>query len=261
MSKLEKPPDESSVVPTPEPLPAEDRVGFSPGARDESAPIYHWGAAGVAALALLTLIGVLLGRRGQVQTDDSEDFRAALEVMRPWIVLGHPTPRLLKRYLNHVRFVAMRQRGDEEPESLAGSLLGRLGLVPKSPEPLAPPAGLAEPVLVALSALHQSRLDWQIEPEWLLDDYANLKDGGISALVDTRLEDTAGRAELLARLKQALDDYNQRFPAYCLFADERRDRQAIWTLLEAMAGVRIDGKVEAPVTATPVGEPAAAAPA
>jgi hypothetical protein len=80
--------------------------------------------------------------------------------------------------------------------------------VPKPPEPLAPPVGLAEPVLVALSALHQSRLDWQIEPEWLLDDYANLKDGGISALVDTRLEDTAGRAELLARLKKALDDYN-----------------------------------------------------
>lgn len=94
-----------------------------------------------------------------------------------------------------------------------------------------------------------------------LDDYANLKDGGISALVDTRPEDTAGRAELLARLKQALDDYNQRFPAYCLFADERSDRQAIWTLIEAMAGVRIDGKVEVPVTATPVGEPAAAAPA
>lgn len=65
----------------------------------------------------------------------------------------------------------------------------------------------------------------------------------------------------MARLKQALDDYNQRFPAYCLFADKRRDRQAIWTLLEAMAGVRIDGKVETPVTATPIGEPAAAAPA
>jgi hypothetical protein len=46
-----------------------------------------------------------------------------------------------------------------------------------------------------------------------------------------------------------------------LFADERRDRQAIGTLLEAMAGVRIDGKLEGPVTATPVGEPAAAAPA
>jgi hypothetical protein len=90
-----------------------------------------------------------------------------------------------------------------------------------------------------------------------LDDYANLKDGGINALV----EDTAGRAELSARLKHALYDYNERFPAYCLFADERRDRQAIWTLPEAMAGVRIDGKVEAPVTATPVGEPAAAAPA
>ncbi len=114
---------------------------------------------------------------------------------------------------------------------------------------------------MALSALHQSRLDWQIEPEWLLDDYANLKDGGISALVKTRLEDTPGRAELLERLKRALDDYNQRFPAYCLFADERHDRQALWTLLEAMAGVRIDGKVEAPVTATPVGEPAAVAPA
>lgn len=80
----------------------------------------------------------------------------------------------------------MRQRGDEEPESLIGSLLGRLGLVPKPPEPLAPPAGLAEPVLVALSALHQARLDWQIEPEWLLDDYANLKDGGISALASRR---------------------------------------------------------------------------
>ena len=191
----------------------------------------------------MILIGVLLGRRGRVQTDDSDDFRAALEVMRPWIVLGHPTPRLLKRYLNHVRFVTMRQRDDEEPRSLIGSLLGRLGLVPKPPARPAPSAGLAEPVLVALSALHQSRPDWQTEPEWLLDDYANLKDGGIAELVKARLGDEGERAEVRARPDRALEDYNHRFPDHRLFADEQRDRQAIWTLLEAMAGVRIDGKV------------------
>ena len=126
-----------SPVPQTKPVFGE-RVGFSPGARDESAPLYHWASAAVAALALLSFIGVLLGRRGRVQTDDSEDFRAALEVMRPWIVLGHPTPRLLKRYLNHVRFVAMRQRDDEERASLAESLFQRLGFVPKPPAPFAP---------------------------------------------------------------------------------------------------------------------------
>ncbi|MGH8536010.1 MAG: YCF48-related protein [Gammaproteobacteria bacterium] len=219
---------------------------FLPGDTDEYAPYRHGIAAGVGALALALIIAVLLTRRSRVQTDDSENFRDALEVMQPWIVLGHPSPRLLKRYLNHVRFIAMRQRDDEEPGSLIESLLERLGLVPKPPAPLAPPAGLAEPVLVALSALHQSRPDWQTEPEWLIDAYANLKDGGITEIVNARVEDAGKRAEVMARLKLALEDYNRRFSDHRLFADERWDRQAISALLEAMAGARIDGKVEEP---------------
>jgi len=188
--EVEKPPSGGSRVPTPEqPAPEKEPVSFSAGARDESALMYHWGSAAVAALALLILIGVLLGRRGRVQTDDSDDFRAALEVMRPWIVLGYPTPRLLKRYLNHKRFVAMRQREDEEPESLLGqwaSRLGRvLGLAEAPPSKSAPRAGLAEPLLVALSALHQSRPDWQTSPDWLIDDYFTFKTwfGGVGELV------------------------------------------------------------------------------
>ncbi len=231
-------------MPKPEPPEPGEWVRFSAGARDESAPIYHWGSAAVAALALLTLIGVLLGRRGRVQTDDSEDFRAALEIMRPWIVLGHPTPRLLKRYLNHVRFVAMRQRGDEEPGSLAESLLQRLGFVPQSSARPALAAGLAEPLLVGLSALHQSRPDWQTEPEWLID--ANLRYGGITEIVNARVEDAGKRDEVIARLQLALEDYNRRFSDHRLFTGERRDRQAIGVFIEAMAGVRIDGKVEEP---------------
>ncbi len=226
-------------------------MGFTPGARDESAPVYHWGAAAAATSALLLLIGVLLGRRGRVQTDDSEDFRAALKVMQPWIVLGHPSPRLLKRYLNHVRFIAMRQRDDEEPGSLIESLLARLGFVPKPPAPFAPSAGLAEPVLVALSALHQSRPDWQTNRDWLIENYFTFHAwfGGLGTDLFPSIPLPAGedeREEILGRLNRALKGYNERFSDHRLFADEPRDRAAIGALLDAMAGVRIDGKVEEP---------------
>lgn len=225
----------------------EARVGFSPGARDESAALYHWGSAAVAALALLILIGVLLGRRGRVQTDDSEDFRTALEVMRPWIFLGHPTPRLLKRYLNHVRFVAMRQRDDEEPRSLIESLLARLGLVPEVRVRAASADGLPEPLLVAWSALHQSRLDWQTKPEWLIDAYFMFKHGMFDEEKTLTLPaNEEERALVVERLAQSLHAYNERFPSQRLFDNESRDRQAIGALLEAMAGVRIDGKLEEP---------------
>jgi hypothetical protein len=226
-------------VPDPGKPATKERVSFSPGARDERAPYVHWGSAGLSGAALLILIGVLLGRRGRVQTDDSEDFRAALDLMRPWIVLGHPSPRLLKRYLNHVRFVAMRQRDDEEPASLLESALRRFGFVTNPTPPIAARAGLAEPELVALSALHQSRPDWQTDPEWLLDDYPRLKDWS-NELAEARFDDPEEQHAFMMELEQALEAYNQRFPDHCLFADADRDRRAIGALLDAMAGLRIE---------------------
>lgn len=49
-------------------------------------------------------------------TNDSPAFAEALKIWQPWIQARQETPRAIKRYLNRVRFISLRLRG-EYPES------------------------------------------------------------------------------------------------------------------------------------------------
>ena len=82
-------------------------------------------------------------------------FRDALSLMQPWILLGGQSPRSLKRFVNHLRYLAMRFREDPEPVSPWGRLRQRLstwlGEKPAEPAPSPTRHRLSEPLLVALS--------------------------------------------------------------------------------------------------------------
>ena len=67
---------------------------------------------GVFFVLLATWAVMLLLRRAELQTDDSPEFRDALRDWHPWVVFRRHTPRTIKRYLNRVRYVAMRYRQD-----------------------------------------------------------------------------------------------------------------------------------------------------
>ena len=235
--------------PSGRPTPTEERAAtparFVPGATDALAGVRVLLPAVLGMLALLTLVVVLVIRRARLQTDDSNDFREALKIMRPWIILGHPTPRLLKRYVNHVRFIAMRQRTDPEPESLGQRLVRRTqerlwGTRPAAPVAAESALFLKEPQLVALSALHQSRADWQTCPDWLQRCYDKLKQGEFREVLTGREVEPKDLEKVLQQLGQALSAYNGKFTSYSLFVREENDRPAISALIETMAGVRVE---------------------
>ena len=85
-----------------------------------------------------------------------------MEDALPLILARQHTPRAVKRFVNKVRFIAMRQRQafrDDRP-------LWRRISQPKPPE-AAPSPGIPEDVLVILAALHQWKSSSVEDPVYL----------------------------------------------------------------------------------------------
>jgi hypothetical protein len=88
--------------------------------------------------------------RPDLEPDDSREFTEAMEDALPLILSRQRTPRAVKRFVNKVRFIAMRQRqGFRDDRALWRRLTQTL-------DPAAAPSpGIPEDVLVILAALHQ----------------------------------------------------------------------------------------------------------
>lgn len=94
--------------------------------------------------------------------EDSVNFRQALEIWKPWILLNRQTPRAIKRYLNRVRYMAMRYRPEQEAQ-VAGLGVALLGLFRKhdlAAESAHQPDAQFEAKLVALSAIQAVDTPW-----------------------------------------------------------------------------------------------------
>ncbi|PYS69747.1 MAG: hypothetical protein DMF69_15920, partial [Acidobacteria bacterium] len=73
------------------------------------------------ALGLIGLIWVgatILTRRPGLVVKDSRRFVKALEIWHPLVYARQATPRATKRFMNHVRYLAMRQRRQSETQPL-----------------------------------------------------------------------------------------------------------------------------------------------
>jgi hypothetical protein len=108
------------------------------------------------------LFGLAVSSSPRPMTTDSPEFRQALERWSEVIQIRHPTPRALKRFLNRLRFWAMRLRAEKDP------------LAPVSPWQRLfsrGPGGrghvdvISEPALVALAALHEARPDLVLQAD------------------------------------------------------------------------------------------------
>ena len=146
--------------PVPLPLPSEPAVQ----------PFPQWALWTVASietvLPLLLAIGGVLVFAGLVPRRrkvlrDSPDFKRALGIVEPLLMIGKKTPRDIRRWENRMRFIAERLRVDEHtPDSLENAIdffnkaLGR-----KSHDPGFQPSDLQipEPTLIALGAIEFAR--------------------------------------------------------------------------------------------------------
>jgi hypothetical protein len=113
-------------------------------------------------------------------TTDSRDFREALERWCEVIQLRQPTPRALKRFLNRLRFWAMRLRAEKEPAQVVSPWQR---LFSRGPEARGNPEAMSEAALVALAALHEIRAELVTEPG-KLGGSLDTEDGAVKKALD-----------------------------------------------------------------------------
>lgn len=133
--------------------------GGSP-ARPQRWWIINWWPFCLALAGLMMMIRRVLIERPELVVKDSPTFTQALDIWYRLVAAPpHNTPRAAKRFLNRVRYLAMRQRPQWDMPSLWQRVLApaRDGARPAA----APAAGaqadqrIPESLLVALAAIHQ----------------------------------------------------------------------------------------------------------
>lgn len=144
---------------------------------------------------------------------DSADFKKALEIWKPWILLNRQTPRAIKRYLNRVRYMAMRYRTEPEPPSIGlGEALSRLFHKPDNAKENEPTSDAQfEANLVALSAIHAVDMPWAAN----IFDIGSVRQQDLHDLVKNKFGEQAGSSEkavaLVQRLSTAIENHRKQF--------------------------------------------------
>jgi hypothetical protein len=132
-----------------------------------SLPLY------VGAVFLLLVANVVLTTRPGLVTHDSQQFTDALgKVWYPLVLEKQNTPRAAKRFVNRVRYLAMRQRYYGDQASLWERILFPQRLA--SPERTAQKSPrIPEPIMIALAAMEQ------YDPAFVIDQdmFKHIVDG------------------------------------------------------------------------------------
>jgi photosystem II stability/assembly factor-like uncharacterized protein len=161
---------------------SENLPDFTPGSENTST-LSKW-APLPSGLILASLVVWLLLRVPVKMTRDSDDFMHALSVWHPWIATTCSTPRTVKRYLNWVRYLAMRYRSsDDESHGWTINFLTKfIGFRPSQTK-IVKSDEFDERILVALSAIYQYKKEWVIDDE----KFALLAAGKLEALFEQEI--------------------------------------------------------------------------
>jgi photosystem II stability/assembly factor-like uncharacterized protein len=233
-----------------------ERVLTFDAAPATSSMIGYVGTGVPALVTLAILAGLLLFMRKEVRTDDSPRFLRALTILQPLIVLGGDSPRSLKRFLNHLRYVAMRCSPIADPptswERLRNwvlRLFDDADSSPPAPESQRQPrAVLEENVLVALAAIYRINDAWLDILSYGGGDGSRTVGQRIGDLIDkefeARIPDGHERALIAKRVQKAIDTFNAEFPTSALFTEKWRDAAYLATFYDVMA--RESASSEAP---------------
>ena len=123
-----------------------------------------WAVVPWLLLVAAGLLALAVSSSPRPMTTDSRDFRDALERWSEVIQLRQATPRALKRFLNRLRFWAMRLRAEREPLEPVSPWQR---LFSRGPQARGQPDTMSEAALVALAALHELRPELVVEPDRL----------------------------------------------------------------------------------------------
>ncbi len=181
---------------------------FEPG---ETSEAFKWYPA---LLVAIVVIGV--ARRMVMKPDmvvkDSPEFQDALRVWQPFIYSRQNTPRSIKRFMNRIRYFAMRLPSQDSaaPVSMLTQLLLRLSLKPDktSTQPKTTPDPIPEATLVALGALQN------FNHKWLEDQriWASIAGGQLKLEVNGYSKDEISRIQ--KTLAQALAEHESLFHSW-----------------------------------------------
>lgn len=194
-----------------------------------STPLLNWLVVAGTFLAVVILGAWALTRRPDVVTRDSKDFEDALRIWCPLVYARQKTPRSIKRFMNRVRYLAMRSRPAEEVahtpwQTFLHRIGARFGVKPPDAPPDAPPAReRIEPVLVALSAIHHLNATWiENESQW-------------TAIANETLSVVGGSAsDARTLVQQARDAHIRHFGHWGVTGQHRED------FLKMLAGIRVN---------------------
>ena len=171
----------------------------------------HWLIYVLPALVVLSLLWgliILAMKRPDRIVTDSAEFNEALTVWQEWILLAHQTPRGLKRFLNNVRYIAMRYRPELEAEkpsvlrSIKQLLLGG-----EAPQKISNDSDVIDEAgLVALSAIYATN------PSWVRDKskFGSIADGEMFSILTSENDLTLGGQRFDANNSIDLADLDNR---------------------------------------------------
>ena len=234
-------PAPNSAAPPPKPQPSDQAAPrFTPGL-ENTAPAAPWLPVG-PGVALAGLVLWLLLRRPVELTNDSERFVDALNDWHRVIAHNCPSPRLLKRYLNWVRFLAMRYRPMEKEKP---GLWAKLPLFRK----LKPPAEATGPsedevfdekILVALSAIYQFRKEWVTD----LAKFEKIQNAGIAiessmAGMD-QLNEIDQLAEEIKQKENVQDEQAKAIATQQLMEKHTEETMRLMDVKEALASLMVE---------------------
>jgi len=165
-------------------------------------------------------------RRPDVITKDSKEFEDALRIWCPLVYARQKTPRSIKRFMNRVRYLAMRYRPSEAMSApwedfvlKTGALFG----LKREPPPAQQARERIEPILVALSAIHHLNPTWiENENQW-------------TAIANESLSVIGGSAtDARTLVQQARDTHIRHFGRWGVTNQHREE------FLRMLAGIRVN---------------------
>lgn len=136
---------------------------FQPGQSAKLFPM-HYFMIFTPLILLLLAGGYIILTKPALVVKDSPAFIQALEIWHPLIIAFRNTPRSVKRFMNRVRYLAMRLRKNEPVSTLLQRILYWFKKDDKKTEPKRTTVKMPDEILVALSAIHH------FKPDWIMDD-------------------------------------------------------------------------------------------
>ncbi len=161
---------------------------------------------------LPVLVGILLAigviaysmKMPERRPKDSVEFKEALKIWQPWILLNRQTPRAIKRYLNRIRYMAMRYRTepDMDSSSVSDGFLRLFRKADTSQQLEQEGDEHLEAKLVALSAIQAANTPWALN----VFDIDDIQQQDLQALVADKFGEQAGNSNRAVKLVNQLWD-------------------------------------------------------